>query len=122
MGTGEKGNFEKYKEQKGTIDKEDYLNILARARDVVRAGSAPMSQALSIAKYAGITLQNVSIGSDVVTLYCLMRMDKKPKEKDGGFHYTQMSDQRLFAEVLQILGDTDSFSKLTGAYPNISFG
>jgi hypothetical protein len=53
-------------------------------------------------------------------LYATLRSDVAPKEVEH--HHSQMSDQRLFAEVLRMLGDVESLDKMIEAYPNISLG
>ncbi|MDP3697091.1 MAG: hypothetical protein Q8R55_03595, partial [Candidatus Taylorbacteria bacterium] len=74
-----------------------------------------MAQVKNLAKFAGIELQNKKSANDLrVKLYAVLREDDKSKEVK--YHYNQMSDQRLFAEVLRILGDAESLNKLIGAY------
>ncbi len=79
------------------------------------------AQAENIAKFAGIELHNTEDAIDKrIALYAILRSDVKPK---GVEHYhSDMSDQRLFAEVLRMLGDDESLDKMIVAYPNISFG
>jgi len=43
------------------------------------------------------------------------------RPEDIEHHHSQMSDQRLFAETLRMLGDVASLGKLIEAYPSISF-
>ena len=52
-----------------------------------------------------------------VKLYVVLRADNKPE--DVKYHHSQMSDQRLFAEVLRMLGDTDALNKLVDAYHKV---
>lgn len=123
----EKDPYEQYRELGGIINKDDYENALARARDAVIASEKTplqetelMAEAENMAKFAGIELQDAKDANDPrVKLYAILRVDSKPKKVK--YHHSQMSDQRLFAEVLRMLGDTDSLKKLISAYPNISF-
>ena len=120
-GEQEKDPYEQYKELGGIINREDYENALARARDAATAPEKMLvGQAELMAEFAGIELHNTKDAIDQrITLYETLRADSKPEEIK--YHHSQMSDQRLFAEVLRMLGDTDSLEKLIQAYPNISF-
>ena len=52
-----------------------------------------------------------------MALYAVLRADANvDKEK---YHHSQMSDQRLFAEALRMLGDTVSLRKFIAAHPHI---
>lgn len=123
MQDAEKENncYERYRELGGIINEKDYENAIARAKntavpdlDIMR-----IKQSELIAKIAGIELRNAKDTMDQRTiLYVILRADKPKGVK---YHHCQMSDQRLFAEVLRMLEDIDSLNKLINAYPNISF-
>ena len=74
-----------------------------------------IEQAERMAEFAGIELHDTKDAIDQRTmLYGILRADAKPEE--AKYHHSQMSDQRLFAEVLRMLGDTDALGKLINAY------
>lgn len=76
-----------------------------------------ITRAEFIAKTSGIELENSNGKLDPrVALYCVLRADTS---RDDPHHYNRMEDQRLFAEVLRMLGDTESLKKLMDAHPNI---
>lgn len=77
-----------------------------------------IKQAEHMAEFAGIELHNTQDKIDQRTvLYGILRADAKPEEVK--YHHSQMSDQRLFAEVLRMLGDMDALSKLITAYHKV---
>ena len=104
--------YQHYKELGGRINEIDYANALARAGSAYEA--LPDTSLRVIAEYAGIVLT-----PSMIRLYHILRNDKKPEEVK--YHHAQMGDQPLFAEVLRMLGDTDSLNKLIAKYPNTSF-
>ena len=55
-----------------------------------------------------------------IILYGILRGDVRPEGVE--YHHDEMSDQRLFAEALRMLGDAESLDKMIEAYPNISLG
>jgi hypothetical protein len=105
----------------GIINEKDYESALARAKQAATLENKQMiAQAESIASASGITLQNTKDALDPRTvLYGILRGDTKPEGVQ--YHHSQMSDQRLFAEALRMLGDADSLQKLISTYGNISF-
>lgn len=110
-----KDPYTKYQELGGIINKNDYKNALAEAKESNSLKKAYVEAAEGIAKKAGIVLNNAIDGIDPkVKLYAIMRADNKPEGVEH--HHSQMSDQRLFAEVLRMLGDTDALNKLIGVY------
>jgi len=119
-------SYRHYLELGGIINETDYQNaidrmysthMLERKDPQVRSS---IMQVWIMAEYSGIRLNNLEDVSDSrIVLYVILRGDV---ESDGvKYHHSQMSDQRIFGEVLRMLGDTDSFSKLVKAYPHISF-
>ena len=113
--TGEAYN--KYQELGGIINEKDCKSALTRAERTAEFGQSLLGQAENIAKHAGIVLDN-SDGVDTrVKLYAVLRADNKPENVK--YHHSQMSDQRLFAEVLRMLGDTDALNKLVDAYHKV---
>ena len=116
----ENKSYRQYWESGGIINEKDYESILTRARNTTTLDETRIKQAEGIAKFAGIELNNTEDGIDQrIILYGILRSDIKPEEVKS--HHSQMSDQRLFAEALRMLGDVESLDKMIKAYPNISF-
>ncbi len=112
--------YERYKKLGGIINEKDYVSALARAKNTATLKTTLIKQAEFIARVAGIELRNSKDAIDQRTiLYGILRTDTAPKEVK--YHHSQMSDQRLFAEVLRMLGDVDSLNKLINAHPHIAF-
>jgi hypothetical protein len=112
--------YQQYRKLGGIINENDYRIILIRALGVPRSSETSVLQVENIAEKAGIALHDAGGATDPRTiLYGILRPDTKPA--DVQYHHAQMSDQRLFAEVLRILGDDDSLKKLIEKYPNIPF-
>ena len=113
-------SYQQYQELGGIINEEDYQSALARAKNTATLDAILIKQSELIARVAGIELRNAKDSLDQRTvLYGILRTDAKPKEVK--YHHSQMCDQRLFAEALRMLGDTDSLNKLISAHPHISF-
>jgi len=112
-------SYQKYQELGGIINEKDYQSALERANGVTNLETTLVKQLEFIARVAGIRLHNEKGSLDRRTvLYGVLRSDRPEGVK---YHHCQMSDQRLFAEVLRMLGDTDSLNKLVSTHPNISF-
>lgn len=108
----------RYQKRGGIINREDYENALRRSTEIAAVSGITMKQAKHIATFAGIELQNAENRDDPrIKLYAILRSDEKPEEIK--WHHAQMSDQRLFAEVLRILGSTDALNKLIDAYHKV---
>lgn len=123
MRNAEKENncYERYKKLGGIINEKDYDSALARAKNPAAVKMSLIKQSEFIAQVAGIELRNEKDTPDQRTvLYGILRADAKSKE-EAEYHHSDMSDQRLFAETLRMLGDADSLNKLINAYPNIAF-
>ncbi|OGD24718.1 MAG: hypothetical protein A3A98_01435 [Candidatus Staskawiczbacteria bacterium RIFCSPLOWO2_01_FULL_40_39] len=117
-GEHEKDSYEQYQELGGIINRDDYESALQRSAETGMVSDIMVAQIENMAKFAGIELQNEKSADDPwVKLYAVLRSDSKPEEVK--YHYSQMSDQRLFAEVLRILRDTDALSKLIDAHHKI---
>src|SRR3989338_6804710 len=114
---GENGAYESYREVGGIINEKDYRSALARAEEAETLNETLIQQAENIAEYAGIVLDNSGGVDPKVKLYAVLRADNKPE--DVKHHHSQMSDQRLFAEALRMLGDTDALNKLVDAYHKV---
>jgi hypothetical protein len=113
-------NYQNYKGLGGIINEGDYQSALARAKNTTTLDDRLVRQSELIARVAKIELNNTKDSLDQRTiLYGVLRGDKPKGVK---YHHCQMSDQRLFAEALRMLGDVDSLNKLVNAYSNISFG
>lgn len=117
----ENSPYRQYQENGGIINEKDYESALTRAQDAAtKTEDILEKQARHIAEFAGIELYDEKDAVDPrVALYGVLRTDAKPE--DTAHHHSQMSDQRLFAEALRMLGDTASLQKMIAAYPNISF-
>lgn len=119
-GTKENNCYQQYQELGGIINEKDYQSALARAKDTTTLNITLIKQLEFIARVAGIELRNAKDSIDQRTmLYGILRTDTGPEGVK--YHHSQMSDQRLFAEALRMLGDTDSLNKLINTHPNISF-
>ena len=84
------------------IMEKDFYEEGIDMRDGEQKSGVAMKQAENMAEFAGIELQD---HDPRVKLYATLR-DKT-------------SDQRLFAEVLRILRDTEALNKLIGAYHKV---
>ncbi len=123
MQNNEKGSncYGRYKKLGGIINEKDYESALTRAKNTTTLNILLIQQSEFIARIAGIKLCNTKDTIDQRTiLYGILRSDTKSKE-EAEYHHSDMSDQRLFAEVLRMLGDIDSLNKLINTHPNIAF-
>lgn len=112
--------YQRYQELGGIINEKDYESVLARVRNITTLDRALIQQAELIAQIAGIELHNTKDAPDQrMILYGILRTDPKPKEVK--YHHSQMCDQRLFAEALRMLGDTDALDKVMHTHPYVSF-
>ena len=133
-GTGTKqefgDNYQHYQKLGGIINESDYRSALQRARepnaldrvDIFEAQkiNSTIQQARNIARFSEIELSDSGDALDFkIVLYAILRLDTQPE--GVRWHHSQMSDQRLFAEVLRMLKDANSLGKLTRAFLNISF-
>lgn len=116
----ENNDYQNYERLGVRINETDYSSVLQRARSAPAPEQALITQAELIAKTSGIALHGEAGALDKrVVLYGILRTDLKPPDvKD---HYSQMSDQPLFAEALRMAGDDDSLQKLISTHPHISF-
>ena len=118
--TNLENSYQRYVELGGIINEKDYRGALDRVKDTTTLDKALISQAENIAERAKIILRNSEDTLDPkIILYGILRADTAPEGTK--YHHSQMSDQRLFAEALRMLGDADSLEKLIKAHPNISF-
>ncbi len=110
--------YAQYQKDGGVIDETNYLSALDRAKSETTPNAPTVLQAELMARTAGIELQSKDDGIDQrVALYAILRGDDKPKDIEH--HHSQMSDQKLFAEVLRMTGDTDSLTKFLDANPSL---
>lgn len=123
----EGGNYRDYKIASGQFFKNetDYSSAIARAGGKKTIDSHTLAQAQIMARVAGITLEDPKEGIDqLVALYEVLaelraNRNLDPKEKDK-YNWSKMdSDQRLFAEALRMLGDSESLAKFLAAHPHI---
>lgn len=121
-------SYRRYLGLGGIINENDYQSAIDRMPGIRRlvmlesSGSVQsrVEQAKGIAQYSGIKLNDPGDAPDPrIILYVILRGDTRPEGVK--YHHDQMSDQRIFGEVLRMLGDTDSFDKLVKAHPHISF-
>ncbi len=113
----ERNGYEQYREVGGIINEQDYKSALERAKDTNTIDRALIAEAELMAETSGIALENSKDALDPrVALYGTLRIDTNHGEQ---YHHSQMNDQRLFAEVLRMLGDTESLDKLMKEHPNI---
>lgn len=118
-------SYARYLKLGGVINEKDYQQAIDKTLETTLDRNDPqiksrISQAETIAKHAGIKLNNLEKVLDPrLLLYVILRSDVKPK--DVKYHHSQMSDQKIFGEVLRMYEDADSLDKLIKAYPNISF-
>lgn len=112
--------YQRYRELGGIINEKDYESALLRAENTTALDTVITKQSEIIARVAGIDLYDTEDDLDPITvLYGVLRTDVRPEKVRH--HHSQMSDQRLFAEALRMLGDVEALDKLIHAHPNISF-
>lgn len=116
-------NYQTYIGLGGIINETDFKNSLEKLKNTTSMDKARIAQSQVIANRSGIKLHNSIDSLDPRTiLYGILRSDTPPANpKEAQYHHSQMSDQRIFAEVLRMLGDADSLQKLIETHPNISF-
>ena len=113
-------SFENYRNAGGILSEADYTSALTRMKEKRTMNPSSLLQAEDMATKAGITLQDPQQGIDPrVALYAILQGDFKLGPGSDKNHYSRMSDQPLFAEVLRMLGDAESLTKFQNAYPNI---
>lgn len=113
-----KDPYAQYRELGGIINKNDYESALKRSGETAEVSDAAVKQVENMEKFAGIETQNgKSAGDPRIKLYAILRGDNKPEKVKH--HHSQMSDKRLFAETLRMLGDTEALDKLIGAYHKV---
>ena len=115
-------DYEKYRNAGGFLSEADFANALAevKARRTVEPHS--LSQAEGMAKAAGIVLESREEGIDPrVALYDVLHDMLRVDDRDiNRYPLSQLSDQPLFAEVLRMLGDTQSLAKFLKTHSAIS--
>lgn len=116
--------YRSYVELGGIINEKDYhavmtswsLGFLDKKSLSVQNS---VKQVEGMVRYSGIFLGDSEDALDQrVALYTILRCGVLSGKND---QHIVMCDQRLFFEVLRILGDSDSLKKLVLAYPNVSF-
>jgi hypothetical protein len=103
-------SYEKYKASGGILSPEEYRDVLERFADEREAPATSLSSAHanSMARAAGITLT-----PEAVSIYGKLRAEQPDTAKE------EMSDQKLLAETLLIIGDKSSWTAFTEKYPHI---
>lgn len=113
--------YQAYLNLGGIINKEDWESAQTRAENKIDRDENRISQAEAVARIAGIELQNNEDELDKrIVLYELLRSDVQPEKVK--YHHQQMTNERIFAEVLKMVGDTDSLNKFIKRYPQINIG
>ncbi len=115
-------SYDEYKNLSGIINEQDYNSVLARLKNTTTIDETRKAQAKGIARFAGIELldETKGVADPKIILYGILRSDVR---FEGVLrHHDEMSDQRLFAEALRMLGDAESLKKMIEAYPNIYLG
>ncbi|KKU53091.1 MAG: hypothetical protein UX74_C0005G0025 [Parcubacteria group bacterium GW2011_GWA2_47_10b] len=108
----ERNGYELYRGAGGIIDDEnDYNSALEHAKNMKMINKHMIEQAGLISQISDIVLSPLQ-----EALYSVLREDTNLAKK---YHYNQKGDQFLFAEVLRMLGDTESLKKVMDAHPNI---
>lgn len=103
--------YDKYMALGGILSQKEYREVMKRAGDETISSSKWSAHANSMARAADIILS-----PETVTIYGILRDEKSdPKKK----HYSELSDQKLLAEALLIIGDESSWSVFTEKYPHI---
>lgn len=109
------GEISNEKEYQQAIDKMISTHTLDRSIPEVKSS---ILQAEQMANHANIKLNNLGNVLDPrVQLYAILRTDGMPEGAKR--HHSQMTDQKLFAEVLRMYEDKDSLDQLMKAYPHI---
>lgn len=111
---GEKAqDYEKYKTLSGALRQEQYQDVLKRAAEGTEAPTTSQSSTNVnfMAQRAGIALS-----PETVTIYGILR-NEKPDGISENYH--EMSDQKLLAEALRMVGDTASLTTFIEKYPHI---
>ncbi|MDP1689022.1 MAG: hypothetical protein Q8L47_02740 [bacterium] len=113
--------YQEYLKLGGIINKEDWKSALTRTENKKDRDQNRISQIEAIARFAGIDLVDTEDELDKrIVLYELLRSDVQPEKVQ--YHHQQMTNQRIFAEVLKMVGDTDSLNKFVKRYPHIDIG
>src|SRR3989344_5550146 len=94
-------SYQRYLELGGIINEQDNNDVPDKNH---------IGQVRMMADVAGIGLLMRTETDPRVILYSILRSDIRPKDVEH--HHSQMSDWRLFAEVLRMLEDMDAFNKL----------
>jgi len=95
-----------------------YADLMARARELKSVKPSTLINAKALAKVAGIEFENSQNGPDPrVALYAVLRADSFTSADEA--HSGGLTDQKLFAETLQMLGETAALEKFKAAYPLI---
>jgi len=113
--------FKEYQELGGFLSRTHFERLLERAeRDISK--SEPYRLHINMMAWtAGIEIDCSHDSSDErIVLYKLLRTDSYVDLKAQN-NPVCWSDQRVFAEVLLMVADVDSFKKLKQAHPHISF-
>jgi len=107
--------YENYKASGGILSQAEYQSVLERAADSKNVPSVSTeAQATHMAQASEIVLS-----PETVTIYGILRHDEKPSPDTKG-HYSALSDQKLLAEALRLVGDERPLTTFIEKYPHIS--
>jgi hypothetical protein len=114
-------DYSAYRALGGIINENDYICALKKTAEAApNEFVTTKRQAVMIARIAGIKLGGEYTDKRIV-LYSILRNDVV-ENAEVKHHHCQMSDQRLFAETLRMLGDVKSLKKMISTFPNIDLG
>jgi hypothetical protein len=103
--------YDKYAASGGILSQEEYRRVMKRAEAETTPNSMWSAHANSMARAAGITLS-----PETAAIYGILRDEKPDPEKK---RYSELSDQKLLAEALLIIGDESSRSVFIEKHPHI---
>ncbi len=108
-----KYEYKEYRKLGGALSQEEYENVLKRSADGKYAPSSSLWQghANFMAEATGITLT-----PEAVVIYGILRSENPDPIKE---HFSEMSDQKLLAEALRIVGDKISLDIFIEKLPHI---
>jgi len=109
-------NYARYTALGGIINEKDHDSVIARAEKGVVENKTRRTNMDVTAQFSGIERTAVD---KAYPYYEILRTDERPAGVE--YHHSSMSDQRLFAEALRMVGDTVSLEKLIAAHPHIAF-
>ena len=105
-------SYDDYLRLGGIINERDYISALERAERVREVGPYQAAQVRQMGEVVGTPFDE-----QVVRLYGVLRTDQKPPGVQH--HHSQMTDQGLLWQVLEMLNRQYEIVGMFMAYPNI---